>query len=105
MDYMWLVGNAIGMLLKRWDKYNNKLIPAAIFAYGVIFHAIRSLTGAPPPTPVGMLEGTVMLAGFGSLGGIFAAALMDTAKAVALHTIAKNTFMQGFFKPLLKDKK
>lgn len=93
MEYSWLLGNAIGFALKKWNKFNNKFIPAAIFVFNVIFHALASL-GATPVLP----SAGLMLFVWTGLGTILLQGAVDTAKAVALHTIAKNTLLEGIVK-------
>lgn len=80
-----LLGNAIGLGLKRWPAFSNRYIPAALFAVNILVNIVKGARTAG-------LEQDIALAGFG--GAVLLAALWDTLKAVGLYSALKNTFQK-----------
>lgn len=94
-----LLGNGIGWLLKnKWSGFNSKLIPIGLFVWNTLYHALKVVAPEQVPEVSGA---SVIMAGFfgdffGAFGGLFADAAIDTAKQMAVHSFAKNTFAQAF---------
>ena len=86
MDYMslfFLLGNVLGFFLKKAAWYPTKFVPGAIFIVMALGRLLAGL-GIEAQAADG-----VALAGF-AFWAILKAALIDTLKAVALHSITKN---------------
>lgn len=103
-----LIGNGIGWLLKnKYAGFSNKAIPIALVVWNTLYHALKVVS----PESVPDLQGASLLNAdmvyqhvgwFSDLGGIFKSvalvggdAMLDTAKQMAVHSVAKNSWGQG----------
>lgn len=86
MDYssfFFLIGNVVGFFLKKAPWYPTKFVPGAIFVFMALSRLLLGL-GIEPAQGA-----EVTLAGWAGWA-LLKAALIDTLKAVACHSIAKN---------------
>ena len=87
---MFLVGNVLGILIKRSPNtlaiFRDKLIPGWIFVAMLIGQFISG-TGVEAAQAS---TGTVMAIAWGGLLNAFWGAFVETAKAVLLHQLAKQ---------------
>lgn len=91
MDFMslfFLLGNVIGFFLKKAAWYPTKFVPGAIFVVMALGRILAGL-GIEPEPQSGLDLDAVHYAGF-AFWAVLKAALIDTLKAVALHSITKN---------------
>lgn len=95
-----IIGNLLGMFLKNKTGFVNKWIPYAVMACQLVIRTAQQLlesanAGAPPVDGAVLGSGFLFAAMFGAFWGglweVTKTALFDTIKAVALHTILKNT--------------
>ena len=87
MDYnslFFLLGNVAGFFLKKAPWYPTKFVPGAVFVFMALSRLLLGL-GIEPAQ-----GGEVALAGWAGWA-LIKAALLDTLKAVALHSITKNS--------------
>lgn len=97
MDYMslfFLLGNVLGFVLKKAAWYPTKFVPGAIFVSMALGRLLLGL-GIEPQAAAPELN-AVHYAGIG-FWVLLQTALVDTLKAVAFHSITKNS-IQGMRK-------
>lgn len=110
VEVEFLIGNGIGWLLKhKWEGFATKMIPVALFVWNVLYHSVKMIDPSAIPEMQGasFLQADIVHVGwFGDLFGSFAAlakvAAIDTAKQMAVHSVAKNTFMQTLLPQIAK---
>jgi hypothetical protein len=110
-----LIGNALAFFLKQKTAFATKAIPIALMVFNVFWIMLRTYDPTLVPekpadgvfSPVGYAFGGDALylnvGWFGSIGGLFATALQETAKQMALHAFGKNTIAQ-YLIPVLNRK-
>lgn len=77
-----LVGNVIGLVLKRWPAFKNQLIPICLFGMAIVKNILAS---------AGLLPESVTSLGLDNASIGVVSAFVDTTFSVGLHSFAKNT--------------